>query len=108
MVGEYSIGLLIVLALVLAAEFINGWTDAPNAIATVVSTGVLWPATAVRMAAVFNFLGAMSGTAVAAALGLASQFGIPLSASIIGVGSARRFSAVRCGGSHNRLWQRGC
>ena len=69
MTGEYTIGLLIVLALVLAAEFINGWTDAPNAIATVVSTRVLRPTTAVLMAAVLNFLGAMSGTAVAATIG---------------------------------------
>ena len=33
----------LVLLLVLAAEFVNGWTDAPNAIATVVSTRVLSP-----------------------------------------------------------------
>jgi len=31
---------IIVLGLILAAEFVNGWTDAPNAIATVVSTRV--------------------------------------------------------------------
>ncbi len=53
----------------LAAEFVNGWTDAPNAIATVVSTRVISPATAVLMAAVLNILGAMSGTAVAATIG---------------------------------------
>ncbi len=69
MFGEYSIGLLLVLALVLGAEFVNGWTDAPNAIATVVSTRVLKPTTAVLIAAVLNFLGAMSGTAVAATIG---------------------------------------
>ena len=57
------------LALVLAAEFVNGWTDAPNAIATVVSTRVMSPATAVLMAAALNILGAMSGTAVAATIG---------------------------------------
>lgn len=59
----------VVLALVLAAEFVNGWTDAPNAIATVVSTRVLSPYRAVLMATVLNILGAMSGTAVAATIG---------------------------------------
>jgi PiT family inorganic phosphate transporter len=67
--GELSLGLLVVLALVLAAEFVNGWTDAPNAIATVVSTRVLSPGVAVVMAAVLNFVGAFFGTAVAATIG---------------------------------------
>ena len=58
-----------VLALVLAAEFVNGWTDAPNSIATVVSTRVLTPVQALAMASVLNVLGAMSGTAVAATIG---------------------------------------
>lgn len=58
-----------ILLLVLAAEFVNGWTDAPNAIATVVSTRVLATHQAVVMAAVLNILGAMSGTAVAATIG---------------------------------------
>jgi PiT family inorganic phosphate transporter len=53
----------------LAAEFVNGWTDAPNAIATVVSTRVLSPYRAVLMATALNILGAMSGTAVAATIG---------------------------------------
>ena len=69
MISDLSLGLLLVLLLVLAAEFVNGWTDAPNAIATVVSTRVLKPNRAVLMAAVLNFLGAMSGTAVAATIG---------------------------------------
>jgi PiT family inorganic phosphate transporter len=59
----------IVLLLVLAAEFVNGWTDAPNSIATVVSTRVLTPWQALGMASVLNVLGAMSGTAVAATIG---------------------------------------
>ncbi len=58
-----------VLVLILAAEFVNGWTDAPNAIATVVSTRVLSPHQALFMATCFNVLGAMSGTAVAATIG---------------------------------------
>ncbi len=61
--------LIFALLLVLGAEFVNGWTDAPNAIATVVSTHVLAPGQAVIMASVLNVLGAMSGTAVAATIG---------------------------------------
>ena len=57
------------LALILAAEFVNGWTDAPNAIATVVSTRVMRPQHAVLMAAVLNAAGAFAGTAVAATIG---------------------------------------
>ena len=64
-----SFGLLLVLLLVLAAEFVNGATDAPNAIATVVSTRVLSPRNAVIMATVLNAVGVMSGTAVAKTIG---------------------------------------
>lgn len=64
-----SFGLLVALFFVLYAEFINGWTDAPNAIATVVSTGVMSPRNAVVMAVVLNFVGALAGTAVAATVG---------------------------------------
>jgi inorganic phosphate transporter, PiT family len=62
-------GLAIALIAVLIAEFINGWTDAPNAIATVVSTGVMSPKAAILMAVVLNTFGAMAGTAVAATVG---------------------------------------
>jgi PiT family inorganic phosphate transporter len=58
-----------VLGLVLAAEFVNGWTDAPNAIATVVSTRVLSPARALMLATVLNILGAFVGAEVAATIG---------------------------------------
>ncbi len=66
---EISIGLLVVLVLILGAEFVNGWTDAPNAIATVVSTRSLSPIQAILMAAVLNLVGVLSGTAVAATIG---------------------------------------
>ena len=67
---EISLSLVIVLLLVLAAEFVNGLTDAPNAIATVVSTRVLSPYQAVVMAAVMNVLGVLAtGTAVAFTIG---------------------------------------
>jgi PiT family inorganic phosphate transporter len=62
--------LIAALVLTLAAEFVNGWTDAPNAIATVVSTRVLPPSLAVLMAAVLNVVGTLvTGTAVASTLG---------------------------------------
>jgi PiT family inorganic phosphate transporter len=61
--------LVITFIIVLGFEAVNGWTDAPNAIATVVSTRVLPPATAVAMAAFFNLVGALSGTAVATTIG---------------------------------------
>jgi inorganic phosphate transporter, PiT family len=48
--------LYIVIALVLIFDFINGFHDSANSIATIVSTRVLSPVAAVSMAAVFNFL----------------------------------------------------
>jgi PiT family inorganic phosphate transporter len=64
-----AVGLAAVLLLILAAEFVNGWTDAPNSIATVVSTRSLSPRQAVAMASVLNLVGVLSGTAVAATIG---------------------------------------
>ena len=57
--------LWIVLLLAYLFEFANGWTDAPNSIATVVSTRVLRPYQAVAMAGVLNLVGALVGTEVA-------------------------------------------
>jgi PiT family inorganic phosphate transporter len=48
--------LIIVIALVLIFDFINGFHDSANSIATVVSTRVLSPGFAVILAAVFNFV----------------------------------------------------
>jgi PiT family inorganic phosphate transporter len=53
----------------LAFEYINGFHDSANAIATVVSTRVLHPRQAVLMAAACNLLGAMIGTEVAVTIG---------------------------------------
>jgi PiT family inorganic phosphate transporter len=62
--------LVLVIFAILLAEFINGWNDAPNAVATVVSTRVLSPIKALVMAAVLNVLGAaLTGTAVAQTIG---------------------------------------
>ena len=53
-ISIYVLGFLIILALLF--DFMNGFHDAANAIATVVSTGVLKPSQAVAMAAFFNVL----------------------------------------------------
>ena len=59
--------------LVLAVIFINGWTDAPNAIATAVGSGSLTFRQGAALAAVGNFLGAAAACllfpAVAATMG---------------------------------------
>jgi PiT family inorganic phosphate transporter len=57
--------LILVVVVALAFDYINGFHDAANAIATVVSTGVLPIRTAVIIAGIFNFIGAITGTAVA-------------------------------------------
>ena len=57
--------LIVVIVTAIVFDFINGFHDAANAIATVVSTGVLPVRTAVIIAGVFNFIGAITGTAVA-------------------------------------------
>jgi inorganic phosphate transporter, PiT family len=56
---------LLVLLAALAFEYINGFHDTANAIATVVSTKVLTPRLAVLWAAFWNLTGALAGTAVA-------------------------------------------
>lgn len=58
--------LIFTLFLIGCSIFVNGWTDAPNAIATVVSTRVMSPKAAIMMGAFFNFLGVfLMGSAVA-------------------------------------------
>ncbi len=56
---------LVVLLVALTFEYINGFHDTANSIATVVATKMLRPLQAVLLAAATNFLGAMWGTAVA-------------------------------------------
>lgn len=57
--------LVLILALSVTFDFINGFHDTANAIATVVATRVLTPLQAILMAASLNFAGALVGTAVA-------------------------------------------
>ena len=61
--------LLFVNFIVLVFTFTNGFHDAANAIATVVGTRILTPRQAVVMGAITNFLGALSGVAVAKTIG---------------------------------------
>lgn len=60
--------LLITVLLTLGVIFVNGWTDAPNAIATCVSTRAIGPKAAILMAAVFNFLGVLLMTVLNASV----------------------------------------
>jgi PiT family inorganic phosphate transporter len=61
--------LLVVLGLAIAFDYINGFHDTANAIATSVSTRALKPGYAIVMSAVANFVGALTGTAVAETVG---------------------------------------
>ena len=62
--------LFITVLLTLGVIFVNGWTDAPNAIATCVATRAMTPRAAVLMAAVFNFLGVFFMTIVNATVAM--------------------------------------
>lgn len=121
--------MLLVCGLVLGAEFVNGWTDAPNAIATLISTRVMTPGQAIGMAVVMNVAGTLSGTAVAETIGkgivetdainlvtisaalvgiivwgsVAAHFGIPTSEShalVAGLSGA----AIATGGPQSLQW----
>ena len=80
MFSGYIPALVLIVLLALAFDYINGFHDTANAIATVVSTGVLSARNAIMMAAVLNFGGALLGTQVATTIakGIAdSQFVVP-------------------------------
>ena len=61
--------LVIVVVLAVAFDYINGFHDTANAIATSVATRALHPRQAILMATTFNFIGAFAGTAVAKTIG---------------------------------------
>jgi len=65
----FTLVLLAVLGLAVAFDYINGFHDTANAIATSVSTRALKPGWAIAMSAVANFAGALTGTAVARTVG---------------------------------------
>lgn len=60
--------LIVILILVIGVTAVSGATDAPNAIATVVSTRCLTPNTAIALAAVFNFVGLVGMTFISTAV----------------------------------------
>ena len=64
-----TLSLVVVVVLAIIFDYINGFHDTANAIATSVATRALSPRTAVLMAAAFNFIGAFAGTAVAKTIG---------------------------------------
>ena len=126
--------LVLVVVLALAFDYINGFHDTANAVATVVSTNVLPGRTAVVLAAVCNFVGAFLGVGVAQTIGgdiadprsitqlvvagallgaivwnlVTWYFGIPSSSShaLIGglVGAVWCFRVVQGGAADEALW----
>lgn len=62
--------LAIVSLLTIGVIMVNGWTDAPNAIATCVSTRSMTPRAAILMATIFNFLGIVAMTSLNASVAM--------------------------------------
>ena len=60
--------LLITVLLTLGVIFVNGWTDAPNAIATCITTRCLGARQAILLSAAFNFLGVLIMTHINSAV----------------------------------------
>jgi PiT family inorganic phosphate transporter len=69
MLSAPLLALVLIVAIALVFDFINGFHDTANAIATSVATRVLTPGVAVLMAGVLNVVGALTGTAVATTVG---------------------------------------
>ena len=84
-------------ALTLGVIFVNGWTDAPNAIATCVTTRCLPPRAAIIMSAIFNFLGVFIMThinaSVASTISNMVDFGMDTQIALIAL-CAALFSIV--------------
>ena len=69
MADDALFALVVVIALAVIFDYINGFHDTANAIATSVATRALHPRHAILMATAFNFIGAFAGTAVARTIG---------------------------------------
>ncbi len=69
MIDGALFALLVVIVLAVIFDYINGFHDTANAIATSVATRALRPRDAILMATAFNFIGAFAGTAVAKTIG---------------------------------------
>ncbi len=81
---------LSIILLGLVFEYVNGFHDTANAIATVVATRVLSPRQAILLAAVCNLIGALTGTAVAETIGrgLVNTNSISLTTLLTALGAA--------------------
>ena len=92
-----SPALMITVALTLGVIFVNGWTDAPNAIATCITTRCMRPRPAIMMSAAFNFLGVLIMTrinaSVASTISNMVDFGNDTTTALIAL-SAALFSIV--------------
>jgi PiT family inorganic phosphate transporter len=85
----FTATLLAVFALAVLFDYINGFHDTANAIATSVSTRALKPQWAIAMSAAANFIGALTGTAVAKTIGSgliahSAEGGIVVAAALVG------------------------
>ena len=84
--------LLITALLTLGVIFVNGWTDAPNAIATCITTRCLNARTAILISAVFNFLGVLIMTrinsSVASTISNMVDFGVNTQQALIALCAA--------------------
>ena len=89
--------LLVTSLLTLGVIFVNGWTDAPNAIATCITTRCMRPRPAIMMSAAFNFLGVLIMTkinaSVASTISNMVDFGSDTQTALIAL-SAALFSIV--------------
>jgi inorganic phosphate transporter, PiT family len=68
-IENVTLSLVVIVLLAIAFDYINGFHDTANAIATSVATRALRPQHALLMATAFNFIGAFAGTAVAKTIG---------------------------------------
>jgi PiT family inorganic phosphate transporter len=85
----FTATLLAVFALAILFDYINGFHDTANAIATSVSTRALKPQWAIAMSAAANFIGALTGTAVAKTIGSGliaptAEGGVVVAAALLG------------------------
>jgi PiT family inorganic phosphate transporter len=85
----FSATLIAVFGLAILFDYINGFHDTANAIATSVSTRALSPRVAIAMSATANFVGALTGTAVAKTIGAGlvtpqAEGGLVVAAALVG------------------------
>ena len=84
--------LLVTVILTIGVILVNGWTDAPNAIATCISTRAMKPKQAIIMSAVFNFLGVFIMTLISKEVAMTISnmvdFGTDIRASSVALSGA--------------------